>query len=204
MSSYPNYRAAVGPPELFDLISARQFCVLVAHGLREHHKLLDVGCGCLRGGKFLIPYLAKGNYYGVEPDTALVDAGIEHELGECQLALKAPTFSDSASFAFHRFSTTFDYILAQSILSHTDQSQLRIFLLSAKAALKPKGILLFTYFKGQTNYEGTGWRRMPSATYTPEWMRARVQDMRFTYTELNTNHPAGQTWVKVTHAEKSK
>ena len=62
-----HYRAYVGPPEKYDLLGALQFQVLTNLGLREYHKLLEVGCGSLRVGRLLVPYLIDGNYYAIEP-----------------------------------------------------------------------------------------------------------------------------------------
>ena len=45
-----HYRAYVGPPDRFDFMSATQFSLLFANGLREHHRVLDFGCGSLRLG----------------------------------------------------------------------------------------------------------------------------------------------------------
>lgn len=50
-----HYRAYVGPPQNYDLISAMSFGLLTALGLRQHHSLLDIGCGSLRNGRLLIP-----------------------------------------------------------------------------------------------------------------------------------------------------
>lgn len=48
-----HYRAFVGPPEKYGVVSAMQFNLLTFLGLREDHYLLDIGCGSLRGGDFL-------------------------------------------------------------------------------------------------------------------------------------------------------
>ena len=61
-------RGYVGPPEYFDLITAMSFGLLSVLGLRERHRLLDIGCGSLRVGRVLIPYLGRGNYVGIEPE----------------------------------------------------------------------------------------------------------------------------------------
>jgi len=45
-----HYRAFVGPPDKYDLVSAMQFNLLTSLGLRECHHLLDIGCGSLRAG----------------------------------------------------------------------------------------------------------------------------------------------------------
>ena len=68
-----HYRAFVGLPQKYDLVAANQFCILTTLGLRENHKLLDIGCGSLRGGRLFIPYLLPNGYYGIEPEKWLID-----------------------------------------------------------------------------------------------------------------------------------
>ncbi|MGR3623740.1 hypothetical protein [Pseudophaeobacter sp.] len=60
-----HYRAYVGPSRQYDFMGATQFCLLITLGLREDHKLLDLGCGPLRAGRFLMMYLAPGHYCGI-------------------------------------------------------------------------------------------------------------------------------------------
>ncbi len=86
----PQYRAYVGPPEDYDLIAAMAFNLLTTLGLRQHHSLLDIGCGSLRIGRLLIPYLNRGKYFGVEPNEWLVDEGIRRELGETLVRNQTP------------------------------------------------------------------------------------------------------------------
>src|SRR5438445_8687183 len=113
-----HYRAYVGPPEDYDLIAAMTFNLLTTLGLRQHHSLLDVGCGSLRIGRLLIPYLNRGKYFGIEPNTWLVEEGIKQELGEDLVQIKYPTFffTDSPE-AVGRAKVAFDSTLAQSIFS---------------------------------------------------------------------------------------
>ena len=58
-----NHRAFVGPREHYDIVGAMQFTLLYFLGLREHHYLLDIGCGSLRAGRFFIMYLKPGHYF---------------------------------------------------------------------------------------------------------------------------------------------
>src|SRR5919201_4626085 len=115
----PHYLAYVGPPEDYDLIAAMTFNLLTTLGLRQHHSLLDVGCGSLRIGRLLIPYLNRGKYFGVEPAEWLVTEGIKQELGETVVQTKRPTFffTDSPETVV-RAKVSFDFALAQSIFSH--------------------------------------------------------------------------------------
>ena len=93
----PHYRAYVGPPEDYDLIAAMTFNLLTTLGLRQHHSLLDIGCGSLRIARLLIPYLNRGKYFGVEPNQWLVEEGIRREVGESLVEIKHPTFFFSKS-----------------------------------------------------------------------------------------------------------
>src|SRR5438477_9754533 len=97
----PHYRAYVGPPEDYDLIAAMTFNLLTTLGLRQHHSLLDIGCGSLRIGRLLIPYLNRGKYFGIEPAEWLVAEGIKDELSETVIHTKPPT-----AFSTHSHETT--------------------------------------------------------------------------------------------------
>src|SRR6267378_4176965 len=50
-------------------------------GLAANHYLLDIGCGCLRGGQFASRILEPEHYYGTGPNQWLIDDGIKHQLG---------------------------------------------------------------------------------------------------------------------------
>ncbi len=114
------WRGYIGRPGLFDVIGGTQFSLLCLFlGLRETHKVLEIGCGCLRAGKFLISYLDEGNYCGIEPREEVLNWGLEHELGHEMQRLKAPRFTARTDFGFHEFETTFDFALAYSVLPHT-------------------------------------------------------------------------------------
>src|SRR2546425_3988030 len=114
-----HYRAYVGPPEDYDLIAAMTFNLLTTLGLRQHHSLRDIGCGSLRAGRLLIPYLNRGKYFGIEPNKWLVQEGIRHELGEMLVQIKRPTFFFSdLSDTIAQAKITFDFAVAQSIFSH--------------------------------------------------------------------------------------
>ena len=140
-------RSYVGGIPGFDQIGAELFGRLVEAGLQENHHLLDIGCGCLRVGKFLIAYLARGRYAGIDIDSRLIDAGIEYETGPGLVADKAARFEVNGTYDFSRFHTAFDVAFAGSVLSHTYPDQAKAMLESAAATLKPGGILHATYIQ---------------------------------------------------------
>ena len=136
----PHYRAYVGPPADYDLIAAMTFNLLTTLGLRQHHSLLDVGCGSLRIGRLLIPYLNRGKYFGIEPAEWLVAEGIKQELGETVVQTKRPTFffTDSPETVV-RAKVSFDFALAQSIFSHCGLDLIRGWLSAVNRKIRTSG-----------------------------------------------------------------
>lgn len=139
-----HYRAYVGPPERFDFMGATQFSLLFHMGIRDHHKVLDFGCGSLRLGRLLIPFLQKGGYCGLDPNAWLIEDGLKNELGRDAKSLKAPRFAHNTDFNCDVFDEKFDFIIAQSILTHTGLDLFETFLNTAAECLKPDGVILFT------------------------------------------------------------
>jgi SAM-dependent methyltransferase len=142
-----HYRAYVGRMENYDVVSALQFNLLTLLGLREQHRLLDLGCGSLRGGRLFIPYLQPERYFGIEPNEWLVEEGITREVGKELIALKQPRFAHNDDFNLNIFGNDiyFDFILAQSIFSHAGPSQIRGCLASVRRVMCPLGLLVATF-----------------------------------------------------------
>ncbi len=115
-------------------------------GLRQHHKLLDIGCGSLRVGRLFIPYLNSKCYFGIEPDRWLVEQAIAKEIGDSQLRIKEPEclFADSAKSWVGRH--YFDFAIAQSIFSHTGHGLLQNWLHDASRLLTYDGALVAIFF----------------------------------------------------------
>jgi len=178
-----HYRAWVGPPANFDKLSAMQFCVLWLLGLRDHHYLLDIGCGSLRGGRLFIPYLLPGRYFGIEPEQWLVGKGIKHELGEDIVRIKQPRFDYNADFDLGVFGQTFDYLVAQSIFSHAAPAQITTCLASAHDVMHKDSIFIATYRPGEVDgvadYEGTEWVYPGCTWYRTETMVRMADEAGF-------------------------
>jgi SAM-dependent methyltransferase len=138
------YRAFVGPPEQYDVIGAAQFALLYALGLRQHHRLLDVGCGSLRAGRLLIAYLEPGNYFAVEPHTWLIDEAIKNQVGKDLIDIKRPTFRATDRFDFSGFGT-FDFVLVQGVATNAGPTLVPVMLRAIREALAPRGICSITF-----------------------------------------------------------
>ncbi len=190
-----HYRAFVGPSTTYDVVGALQFGLLVALGLREHHTLLDIGCGSLRGGKLFIPYLLPGHYYGIEPERWLVEEGISQELGQDLIRLKQPTFSHDSSFALSTFGRQFDFILAQSIFSHTSKAQIHRCLDEADKVMSPSSLFVANYAIGEQDYEGDDWVYPGGVTFTPASMHRFGAEHGLTMLPVYWPHPHGLSWI---------
>lgn len=118
-----DHRKMVGG--MWDRIGRLQFDFLRERGLTPDHVLLDIGCGCFRAGRFFVDYLNEGNYLGIEKQNELVEAGKRDELGEDLVGRKKPQLIVSDSFEFHKFTKSPDFVIAQSVFTHLDPTDIR-------------------------------------------------------------------------------
>jgi len=191
----PHYRAYVGPPQDYDLIAAMTFNLLTTLGLRQHHSLLDVGCGSLRIGRLLIPYLNRGKYFGIEPAEWLVAEGIRQELGETVVQTKRPTFffSDSPETVVHA-KVSFDFALAQSIFSHCGLDLIRGWLAAVSRSLADDGGLVATFLPSDEDSPRSGWVYPDCVSYRPATLERAAADANLRFEILDWKHPR-QTWA---------
>lgn len=176
-----HYSAYIGPPQFYDFMGASQFRLLTTLGLRDHHKMLDFGCGSLRAGRLLIPYLLPGNYYGVEPNKWLIEEAIEKEVGQDQIRIKRPNFDHNSDFNADVFGTKFDFIVAQSIFSHCGPDLIATALSSFKRALSDGGLILATFVHVGSigiheEFTGNGWIYPGCVAYRPETILSYIRD----------------------------
>ena len=108
---------------MWDEIGRLQFDFMLAQGLRPEHRLLDVGCGALRGGLHFVRYLEPGHYFGVDGNASLVRAG-RHELAASGLTKRAPNLMVNDRFEFWKFDVQFDFLMAISLMTHLNMNHI--------------------------------------------------------------------------------
>lgn len=134
---------------LWDEIGRLQFDFLVRDGLRPDERLLDVGCGCLRGGVHFVRYLEPGRYYGLDVSAALLRAGYDVELPRAGLAGRLPreNLLVNGRFEAWRFGVRFDAALAQSLVTHLPAGDVRLCFAGIARAVRPGGRFYVTFFE---------------------------------------------------------
>jgi cyclopropane fatty-acyl-phospholipid synthase-like methyltransferase len=130
---------------MWDEIGRLQFEFLRARGLKPNHRLLDIGCGSLRGGIHAIEYLEAGNYYGLDINPSLIEAG-RHELKLAGLTHKNPHLALSDRFELGLFGKEFHYLLAQSVFTHLFANHIVRCFAGAREVLVPGGRFFATFF----------------------------------------------------------
>lgn len=110
---------------------------------------MDLGCGALRLGQYLIPYLETRHYFGLEPEKLLVDCGIFYELDKNILNEKKPNFQFNYAFEFPELKS-FDYCMANSIFTHLNKEDIKICFEKLILKTNPNSKFFFTFKLGDS------------------------------------------------------
>jgi len=187
-----------------------QFNFLLQQGLKPSHLLLDMGCGCLRGGVHFIPYLDAGNYYGIDINDHLLEAGYTKELNQ-EMQAKLPRDHlhacgdfDASFWGTHRF----DYALSVSMWTHLPVSEIRKSLKGIAPAMRPGGQYFSSVFHcsgGECSQDKHQWGKIhTSPDHDPYHVNnsdlSAIADelgIKFEYIG-NVSHPRNQMMTKWT------
>lgn len=198
-----DHRRYVGAKDKYDIMGATQFNILIRNGLREKHTILDIGCGSLRAGRFLIQYLAPGHYYGIEPNEWLVETAINEEIGRDLLNIKHPFFSYNGDFDFSGFRfNKFDFVIAHSIFSHAGTTQVKKCIKNVKGILNKKGKFFFTFCEGKENNKDKEWTYPGGVTYKLAFIKKILQENKLIGVKMKIK--SEQTWIKAERMKNDK
>ena len=130
--------ALVGKAELWEMKRRFQITFLREAGLEPHHRVLDIGCGTLRGGLPVIEHLDVGRYTGVDVRQVVIDEA-RAELRDAGLEDKAPDLRVVDDLGTVDLGGPFDVIWAFSVLIHLGPEQLEGCLACVARHLAPDG-----------------------------------------------------------------
>jgi SAM-dependent methyltransferase len=129
----------------WDEIGRVQFEFLMGQGLEPGHYVLDVGCGALRAGVWLVPYLEPGHYFGIDINPSLIRAGL-WELERAALAERCPPSNLRVTDDFDaHFGVAFDAAIAQSLFTHIPLVLIDRCLARVAEVMAPGGRLFASY-----------------------------------------------------------
>lgn len=198
-----------GSAKLFETAGRKLLITLLSEGLIPSSKVLDIGCGCLRCGYWLIHFLNQGCYFGIEPNAKKLDAGIrilmEPELSD----LKKPRFDHNADFDFKIFDERFDFIVARSIWTHASKLQIQTMLDGFVNTANSEGVFITSYIKTtlfKRVYKGTKWVGRSHESDTPGiihhslgWIQTECAKRGLVAEEIKEKayNFGNQTWISI-------
>ncbi len=148
-------------------VGCLQLDFLVRAGLQPEHRVLDVGCESLRTGVHLVRYLAPGNYYGVDLQASLLEAGYEHEIIPAGLASRLPRDHLRSAKDFEAaFAGPIDVALAQSVFTHHPPADLRTCLEALEDIVRPGGRFFVTFYEAAAEEFNAPKRHEPGGILT--------------------------------------
>ena len=135
---------------LWDDVGRLQIEFLTQQGLQPEHRLVDVGCGALRGGIHFTAYLNRGNYFGLDVNPSLIEAG-KRELDQAGLQEKVANLAVSEKFELASFGAHFDYGIAVSLFTHLPMNHIIRCMVEVRRTLVPGGKFYATFFEAPTS-----------------------------------------------------
>jgi SAM-dependent methyltransferase len=186
--------AAVGGH--WDIVGPLQCDFLIEQGLGPGHRILDIGCGTLRGGRFFIRHLDPGNYTGMDISPRALEFAREL-IEEEGLADRAPTLvlNEDLRLNFEELAgQRFDVLLAQSVFTHLQEDQIDECFAHLPAVMAPDARFYFT-FREATDFEQQEEKefRQPYSFYVEVAERRGFELERLP--EYARRHPRGQEMV---------
>jgi hypothetical protein len=195
------------PSADFEKAGREQLSYLLLAGLNPDSRLVDVGCGVLRAGYWLIHFLDSGCYFGIEPHTGRLEMGVNIILEPEVLEAKRPQFDTNPHFDTSVFGEKFDFFLAYSIWTHASKRQIQTMLDSFLRDSTEGGIFLTSYLPASwenPDYMGDGWNGtshesdVPGCIYhSGGWIKTECDRRGLAVLELGRDRYCGQSWLEI-------
>jgi SAM-dependent methyltransferase len=201
-----------GPLRSFENAGRLQISTLLREGLYPYSRVLDIGCGCLRAGYWLVRLLDTGCYFGIEPNAVMLQAGIDHFLGSDLQALKKPSFDTNDRYDYSVFKTEFDVFLARSIWTHAPKAQIQTMLDGFVRFSTPNAFFLTSYCpaswsrRDAADYIGSRWigrshvsNKAGLINHKRSWIENECRVRGLVCRQLNDPPFNDQYWLKITN-----
>jgi len=187
-------QAAVGG--LWEKLGRLQFDYLVANGLKSDSKLLDLGCGTLRGGRHFIRHLKAGNYTGTDISLKAIDYGRRLVMSEGLVAREPRLIYRRPGEAFfaNLDDWGFDFVLAQSVFTHLPAEVIEECFAGVGRVMQPSAVFFFT-FQHEAEHR---WKNLKDFAYPTQLFAHLAERYHFNFeTHDDYKHPRGQTMASL-------
>lgn len=202
------------PANTFEEAGRAQFVALLEEGLMPHSKVLEIGCGVLRVGYWLIYFLKEDGYCGIEPAEERVEIGKKHLFDVSTLENKRPKFSFNEDFDSDIFDQKFDYFLAGSIWTHCSKQSIEVMLDGFVRNSNENGVFLASYLparsKGQ-DYHGHEWVGTSHVSdvsgcirHSKKWIEAQCRSRNLFVEQLSQEAFDGQYWLRISRHKSER
>lgn len=195
------------PVKDFEAGGREQFRYLQRAGLRPGSKLVDIGCGVLRAGYWIIGFLDPDCYCGIEPHRERLQIGIHSILDPGSMERKRPRFDSNSNFDTSVFSDKFDFFLAYSIWTHASKPQIQAMLDGFRRDSTDEGKFLTTYLPAdwlRRDYRGDKWYGTSHESNVPgcirhsfKWIRAECELRGLNLSKLTRDETHRQSWLLI-------
>jgi cyclopropane fatty-acyl-phospholipid synthase-like methyltransferase len=122
-----------------------QYEFLLRHGLSPHHRFLDYGCGRMRMGVHVAPYLQSGCYVGADISREAVAQGLAllQRRGIAAERVASVVLSDCKLRELA--GRQFDVVWANSVVTHMPEEQVAEMLAAMRPLIAQGGRYFFSY-----------------------------------------------------------
>jgi hypothetical protein len=134
----------------WDPMGALQLKLLQDNGLSPEHKVLDIGCGCLRAGVKIIPYLEPDHYFGIDARQPLLNVGFKRELKRLELDTRMSRenlYTSAVGEHVRLAENSIDAGLCIQVMTHYQLNFLRIILENSAKYFKSGAKLYVSFFE---------------------------------------------------------
>lgn len=169
--------------------------ILFQAGLKPESHVLEIGCGCLSAGAFLIRFLEPGHYVGIDPNAWLRETAFALPQNRNLRAEKKPEFLGNMEFDASELGRKFDFMLSHSILSHASASQLPLFLNNTAKVLAPSGRIFASLILAEGNEYGNPGSPDKHDTNDKDWVYPGVS----CFTRATVDRLASDAGLKATY-----
>ena len=153
----------------WDKSASRQLERLKRYGMQPHHTLFEFGCGQMRGGRYSVAYLQAGNFFGndISPEV-LKEANNVLELEGLKEKNASLFLTNNLSFD-EVAGKKFDFIHAQSVLSHMPPEDIETLFKNVKKIMHKESQFIASFFlsKDDTIYP---FHNMKNFAFPMNWL----------------------------------